>query len=98
MPSMSSLLAAVHPAKGTALYYVAKGDGSHIFSDTFKTHLLAVNQYRIRQSYLRSRQFRYNFKIIHWFDHPEINLLSPTLDNTLDSYLIWRQPKPNTTI
>lgn len=91
MPSVSSLLAAVHPTKDTALYYVAKGDGSHVFSNNFREHLVAVNQYRIKQADLASKQFQYNFKIIHWFDHPELNLLT-TQDNYLDGNLIWSLP------
>ena len=45
LPGKGSIEAALHPAAGTALYYVAKGDGSHKFSDTFKEQDKAVKKY-----------------------------------------------------
>jgi peptidoglycan lytic transglycosylase G len=46
MPSAASIDAALHPATGDALYYVAQGDGSHRFSATYEQHLQAVRKYR----------------------------------------------------
>ena len=46
MPGQASLLAAAHPAKTDALYFVARGDGSSHFSATLETHNQAVNQYQ----------------------------------------------------
>lgn len=46
MPGKASIYAALHPEKGTALYYVARGDGGHIFSDSYKQHRVAVKAYR----------------------------------------------------
>ena len=46
MPSKESLLAAAHPAKSNALYFVAKGDGSSQFSQSLKEHELAVDRYQ----------------------------------------------------
>jgi UPF0755 protein len=46
MPGSASLHAALHPSAGTALYYVAQGDGSHVFSDNFAGHIEAVRAYR----------------------------------------------------
>lgn len=40
-PGLSSLLAAAHPAQVSYLYFVAKADGSHIFSNTYQEHLRA---------------------------------------------------------
>jgi len=40
-PGLSSMLAVANPAKVDYLYFVAKGDGSHIFSVTFDDHLKA---------------------------------------------------------
>lgn len=40
-PGLASIRAAVSPAKNDYLYFVAKPDGSHIFSSTYKQHLLA---------------------------------------------------------
>jgi len=40
-PGLNSIKAAFHPAKTHYLYYVSKGDGSHIFSKTMKAHIKA---------------------------------------------------------
>lgn len=40
--------AALNPADGDALYFVAKGDGSHAFSRTLAEHQAAVQEYQIR--------------------------------------------------
>ena len=50
MPSEASLSAAVHPAEGTELYFVAKGDGSHYFSTTLEEHNKAVRRYQLKQT------------------------------------------------
>jgi len=42
--------AALHPEKGKALYFVAKGDGSHYFSETLKEHNRAVAKYQLNKS------------------------------------------------
>ncbi|HRD71506.1 MAG TPA: endolytic transglycosylase MltG [Aquimonas sp.] len=49
MPGRAALMAAVHPAQGKSLYFVARGDGSHVFSDTLSEHNRAVRQYQLRQ-------------------------------------------------
>ncbi len=41
--------AALHPTDDTALYFVAKGDGSHQFSDTLEQHLAAVRKYQLKK-------------------------------------------------
>jgi UPF0755 protein len=41
--------AALHPTNETALYFVAKGDGSHHFSDTLEQHLAAVRKYQLKK-------------------------------------------------
>ena len=46
MPGKSALLAAVQPAKTSAVYFVAKGDGSSHFSATLDEHNRAVNRYQ----------------------------------------------------
>lgn len=43
----AALDAAFHPAPGSELYFVAKGDGSHQFSDTLSDHNKAVREYQI---------------------------------------------------
>jgi UPF0755 protein len=43
----ASILAALYPdATSEALYFVARGDGSHIFSRTLREHRIAVEQAR----------------------------------------------------
>ncbi len=46
MPGKASLLAAVRPAPSSALYFVARGDGSSVFSDDLVAHNRAVNLYQ----------------------------------------------------
>jgi len=47
LPGRDSLHAALHPDDSGALYFVAKGDGSHHFSETLEEHNRAVRQYQI---------------------------------------------------
>jgi UPF0755 protein len=42
-----SIHAALHPAAGSSLYFVAKGDGSHHFSETLTEHNKAVAKYQL---------------------------------------------------
>ena len=49
MPSESSIMAVLHPARTKALYFVAKGpdpDDGHVFSETLAQHNKAVREYR----------------------------------------------------
>lgn len=46
MPGKASLLAAVQPAPGNALYFVSRGDGSSQFSANLDEHNRAVNKYQ----------------------------------------------------
>ncbi|MBL1140927.1 MAG: endolytic transglycosylase MltG [Proteobacteria bacterium] len=41
--------AALHPEDGKALYFVAKGDGSHYFSESLAEHNRAVVKYQIKK-------------------------------------------------
>ena len=45
LPGVASLQAAMNPAQSTALYFVSRGDGSSIFSDTLGDHNKAVDKY-----------------------------------------------------
>lgn len=47
LSGVASIHAALHPDDGDALYFVAKGDGSHYFSNTLKEHNLAVREYQL---------------------------------------------------
>ncbi|NOS74436.1 MAG: endolytic transglycosylase MltG [Methyloglobulus sp.] len=46
MPGRDAIHAALHPDKGNSLYFVAKGDGSHQFSETLAEHNRAVNNFQ----------------------------------------------------
>jgi UPF0755 protein len=46
MPGLASLRAAVRPAPTKALYFVARGDGSSVFSENLADHNRAVNKYQ----------------------------------------------------
>lgn len=45
-PGASSLRAVLHPADGDELYFVARGDGSHVFSSTLAAHNAAVREFQ----------------------------------------------------
>ncbi|MBV8628545.1 MAG: endolytic transglycosylase MltG, partial [Paraburkholderia sp.] len=45
LPGVASLQAALNPAQTNALYFVSRGDGSSIFSDTLDDHNKAVDKY-----------------------------------------------------
>jgi UPF0755 protein len=49
MPGRDALLAAVQPAAGKSLYFVARGDGSHVFSTTLREHNAAVRKYQLKK-------------------------------------------------
>tara|TARA_R110000868_G_scaffold195832_3_gene441564 strand:- start:4208 stop:5260 length:1053 start_codon:yes stop_codon:yes gene_type:complete len=41
--------AALNPVAGSSLYFVARGDGSHVFSDTLEQHNRAVREYQLKR-------------------------------------------------
>lgn len=49
IPGRESIRAALHPVSTEALYFVAKGDGSHYFSATLEEHESAVKKYQLNQ-------------------------------------------------
>jgi len=46
MPGRDALYAVLHPDKGDSLYFVARGDGTHVFSATLKDHTAAVDKFQ----------------------------------------------------
>lgn len=47
MPGRESLAAVLHPSDTAALYFVARGGGSHVFSATLEEHNAAVAKYQL---------------------------------------------------
>jgi len=46
LPGQAALQAAVNPAAGDTLYFVATGDGGHKFSKTLREHNRAVRKFQ----------------------------------------------------
>jgi UPF0755 protein len=55
-PGQSSILAALYPARTDYLYFVARNDGTHIFSRSFKEHERAIEEVRRAASPARVRR------------------------------------------
>ncbi len=49
MPGREAINAALHPLAGRSLYFVARGDGSHVFSETLGAHNRAVREYQLKR-------------------------------------------------
>jgi UPF0755 protein len=49
LPGREAIHAALHPADGDSLYFVARGDGRHYFSATLDEHNCAVRHYQLDQ-------------------------------------------------
>lgn len=49
MPSKNAIYATLHPQPVDYLYFVAKGDGTHVFSTTLKEQNAAVQKYQINK-------------------------------------------------
>ena len=56
LPGRAAIHAALHPKAGETLYFVARGDGGHYFSETLAEHQDAVRKYQLqrRQDYRSS--------------------------------------------
>jgi UPF0755 protein len=48
MPGRPAIMAALHPEPGTALYFVARGDGTHVFADTLDEQNSNVACYQLK--------------------------------------------------
>lgn len=49
MVGREAIHAALNPTPGSSLYFVARGDGSHVFSDDLDAHNSAVREYQIKR-------------------------------------------------
>ena len=45
-PGKDALLAAMKPAKTDYLFFVSQNDGTHVFSEDYKSHELAVKRFQ----------------------------------------------------
>lgn len=50
IPGKASLYAALHPDNSKAIYFVAKGDGTSVFSDSLIEHQRAVVRYQLQRN------------------------------------------------
>ncbi len=48
MPGREAVHAALNPENTRALYFVSRGDGSHVFSETLEQHNAAVQKYQLK--------------------------------------------------
>lgn len=71
MPSMGSIVAALHPQVSDYLYFVAKGDGSHQFSNSLLEHHVAVTT--ATTTIIKQEEPVFNEKFIHNYLHPHDN-------------------------
>ncbi|WP_116364159.1 endolytic transglycosylase MltG [Parahaliea mediterranea] len=49
LPGRAAIHAALNPADGDTLFFVARGDGSHVFSASLAEHEAAVRKYQLRR-------------------------------------------------
>ncbi len=85
IPSVSSITAALHPEKGKALYFVARGDGSHVFTNNLKDHRNAIVEY------LRNRKKRTAQKDMAPSAKVEDQLIPPSEIIPENCYQVWQE-------
>jgi UPF0755 protein len=49
MVGREAIHAALNPVAGNSLYFVARGDGSHVFSDDLEAHNNAVREFQLKR-------------------------------------------------
>lgn len=49
MVGREAIHAAMHPVAGSSLYFVARGDGSHVFSNDLDAHNAAVKEFQLKR-------------------------------------------------
>ena len=55
-PGLNSIIAAIYPSDVNYLYFVAKGDGAHVFSKSLSQHLIAKRKFDIFRRKIRRQQ------------------------------------------
>ena len=50
LPGRHAIDAVLQPQQHQELYFVSKGDGSHVFSETYEQHQKAVNKYQLKRN------------------------------------------------
>jgi UPF0755 protein len=56
-PGMAAIEAVLHPAASDALYFVATGNGGHVFTNDFKTQLKNIEHYRAAKKQDQEAEF-----------------------------------------
>jgi UPF0755 protein len=69
-PGQSSILAALYPARTDYLYFVARNDGTHIFSRSFREHERAIEEVRRAAAPARAHRGQVSGKIQRYPDSP----------------------------
>lgn len=59
-PGLSSIMAAINPEKNNYLYFVAKGDGSHRFAETYAEHKKNIAEYKKYMQQLEENKNNHN--------------------------------------
>ena len=49
LPGSAAIHAALHPEDGLSLFFVARGDGSHAFAETYPQHQANVRKYQLKR-------------------------------------------------
>lgn len=57
-PGIEAIQAVLNPAKHDYLYFVSKNDGTHIFSETYKEHNEAVNEFQRKRQNRQGKSWR----------------------------------------
>ncbi len=57
-PGLASIEAAIHPTSSRALYFVSHNDGTHEFTETYASHLAAVQKFQLNAKARTGKSWR----------------------------------------